>query len=509
MNRLSTAIMLFTAIIASACSPKTDTSLVDEQSYVDDTASSKNSANEYEVEEDLSSTISTPIYDASYKDDVVRIQEEISTLGPVSVQHTINKTIEHHRGLKILLANREAAEYEVKKRKAGWGPSLDLTGDLGYGYMDSSYAGSTSGGKKWRPGGAMSIVATQPLWDGYNTRSQVRAGMATVDSITSRIFDNATTFALDAIIAHADVIRRRDMIKLTEKSIGNYQRTLAAQRVSVEAGIRPISDISVAQFNIMTQRNLLSEYSQLLKEAEAQYYRLTGEYPSAHLEPIPFPEKFHDTPKNAYIQASRTNPKLVAYLHDINVAKHEKDKAKANYSPQVDLQLGATYSYQDPGDIYVSEQKSLDATINFTWNLFNSMYDINSVRSANASVVEARQYVMNFMDELKEEIDNTYSQYYTAIEQEKFYEQAKKYSRQTYLGYLQQYEVGTIQLEDIAEVEAQYITTEIEELTAKNNVLIGAYRVLALTGELVPELGIDEDMYNSFNIEEAEAELAF
>lgn len=509
MNRLSFAILFFLATIATACSPKAENSVVEEQGYAQEITVEEEVASGYGSEEDLSSIVSRPVYETSFNDDVVRIQEELNTLGPVSVQQTIDKTLEHHRGIKILLANREAAQYEVKKRKAGWGPSLDLTGDIGYGYMDSSYADSSSEGRKWRPGGAASIVATQPLWDGYNTRSQVRAGNATVDSITARILDNATTFALDAIIAHADVIRRREMIKLTEKSISNYKRTLGAQRVSVEAGIRPISDISVAQFNIMTQRNRLSEYTQLLKEAEAQYFRLTGEYPSANLEPIIFPEKFHDNPKNAYIQAGRTNPKLVAYLNDINVAKHEKDTAKANYSPQIDLQLGATYSYQDPGDIYVSEQKSLDATVQFSWNLFNSMYDLNSVRSANASVVEARQYVMNFMDELKEEIDGTYAQYYAAKEQQKFYEQAKGYSRQTYLGYLQQYEVGTIQLEDIAEVEAQYITTEIEELTAKNNVLIGAYRVLALTGELVNELGIDEDAYNAFNVEEAEAELAF
>ena len=72
--------------------------------------------------------------------------------------------------------------------------------------------------------------------DGFATRSRVRTGEATVDSMTYRVLDNATSFALDAIIAHVDLLRRREILQLAKDNVRQHVEILDSQKERVELG---------------------------------------------------------------------------------------------------------------------------------------------------------------------------------------------------------------------------------------------------------------------------------
>lgn len=67
------------------------------------------------------------------------------------------------------------------------------------------------------------ITLTQPLWDGFATRSRVRTGEATVESMEYRVFDNATSFGLDGLIAHVDYLRRREILRLAQENVARHK----------------------------------------------------------------------------------------------------------------------------------------------------------------------------------------------------------------------------------------------------------------------------------------------
>lgn len=46
----------------------------------------------------------------------------------VTVRETVAETIAHHRGLKVIQENLDVTRYELRRAKAGWGPSVDATG---------------------------------------------------------------------------------------------------------------------------------------------------------------------------------------------------------------------------------------------------------------------------------------------------------------------------------------------------------------------------------------------
>ncbi len=500
MSKLSVALLLSLTVLSSACSKSDDVSLSQEEVATDTIVEEEVSVSGEDVAEEV---ISVPVYEK--RGGLSAEVEEFDPSAPVSLQNTINMTLKRHRGLKIIRANRETAKYEVRKAKAGYGPSLDLIGDYGYDHRQS---GGVLGGAEtgMHPGGSVRLVITQPLWDGFSTRSRVNEGIATVDSLTARVFDNATTFTLDAIIAHIDVNRRRLIVDLAETNVAMHLKILGSQRERVELGAAPASDVTQTQGRLLRARASLSQNIELLRLAEAQYYRLTGIYPPVHLEEVAFPDVFYADAESAYRQASLTNPKIRAYLYDIDAAKYSKELVKSGFHPRVDLEVGPSYSDRNTDGRDTDYQKSFDARVQMNWNLFSSFADVNSVRAANSRVVESRQTVMNFMDELKREIDDTYSQYISATEQQAFYAKAKLYNRETRIAYLEQFDIGVRGLSDILDVESEYFSSATEELTAKGNITVGAYRLLALSGELVNALSINEEFFNSMNIEESEKE---
>lgn len=133
--------------------------------------------------------------------------------GEVTVKQTVEDTLQSHRGLKVMQENLDVVRHELRRAKAGWGPSVDAVGRTGASRLSNTTTRPLNADKDMYGANSISLTLTQPLWDGFATRSRVRTGEATVDSMTYRVLDNATSFALDAIIAHVDLLRRREILQ--------------------------------------------------------------------------------------------------------------------------------------------------------------------------------------------------------------------------------------------------------------------------------------------------------
>ena len=96
------------------------------------------------------------------------------------------------------------------------------------------------------------------------------------------------------------------------------------------------------------------------------------------------------------------------------------------------------------------------------------------------------------------EIENTWTRYLAAKEQKKYYEEAIGYNTATRDAYLEQFKLGERSLLDVLDAESELFNSSTQYTTANGNVVVGAYRLYALTGMLLPELGIKEDpLYES------------
>lgn len=145
----------------------------------------------------------------------------------ISVNDTVYGVLHNHRSLMSIKENRAVLEHELNKARAGFGPRVDVTGEIGVGVLSDTTSRGLNLDDQWLSVGSVSAKLVQPIWDGFATRSRVRAAQATLDSVKARIFDTATSLSLDGIIAHIDLLRRIKLVELARNNVARHESILA------------------------------------------------------------------------------------------------------------------------------------------------------------------------------------------------------------------------------------------------------------------------------------------
>lgn len=408
---------------------------------------------------------------------------------PVTVTDTVYGVLRHHRALRGMQENRQVLEHELTRARAGFGPSIDLRGEAGGNMLSDRTTREYDLDKKMYGIGEISARLTQPIWDGFATRSRVRSAKSTLESVKHRVFDTATTLSLDGIIAQIDLLRRRAIYELSERNVATHRSILAQTQDRSSMGADTEADVSQAQSRLARALSSLSEAQAALLVAEDTYLRLTGMAPTPEIQPVPMPAQLFNSPQEVYEMAEKDNPKLAAYLQDIKVQKAEKELAKSTYYPTFNAEIGPTYS--DRGGSYDRWVYSFDVLGTMRWNVFNSGADLAETKAAGARIREARQTLYDFADDLKLDVESTWVNYLSAQDQYKNYTEAIKYNEFTRTAYMEQFQLGQRSLLDVLDAENELYNSSTQAETARGNILVGAYRLCALTGNLLQMMSID------------------
>ena len=406
----------------------------------------------------------------------------------LSVRDSIYGVLRTHRGLREIQENRQVLEHELDRARAVFGPRVDLEGRAGGSLLSDSTTRSQELDKRMYGLTGISARLVQPIWDGFATRSRVRSASSTLDSVRARVFDTATSLSLDGIIAHIDVLRQRAICGLAERNVQRHRSILAQAQDRASMGADTAADVSQAQSRLARAESGLSEVRAALAVAEETYTRLTGLPAAIRLKPVPMPPQTFKNAKSVHDLALEHNPKLAAYLQDIRALQADRQLAESNFYPQFNLEAGLDYTNRGGADdryIY-----SFDVVGVMRWNVFNSGADVFERRAAAARIRQSRQLMYNYAESLKLDIESTYINYLAAQEQHKLYSRAVEYNQHTRTAYQEQFLLGTRSLLDILDAESELYNSASQAETARGNILVGAYRLCALTGELLPSLSI-------------------
>ncbi|MCR5814533.1 MAG: TolC family outer membrane protein [Desulfovibrio sp.] len=406
----------------------------------------------------------------------------------LDIEDTVYGVLRTHRSLRGMQENREVLEHELWRARAGFGPRVDLEGKAG----GSIYSDSTTRSYDWDAtmygyvSGSAKLV--QPIWDGFATRSRVREAQSTLNSQYHRVFDTATALTLDGIIAHIDLLRRRSIYEMSLENIRQHKEILAQAQERASFGADTEADVTQTQSRLARAESSLSEAKAALLVAEHTYTRLTGLDPK-NLRPVTMPPDVFTATDKIYELAQKSNPKLAAYLQDIRAARARRELADSAFYPTFNLEAGP--SYTDRGGSSDRWIYSFDVLGTMRWNIFNSGADVAERKAASARMRQSRQVMYDYLDSLKLDIETTWSNYQAAQEQYQHYSKAVEFNKYTRAAYLEQFSIGKRSLLDVLDTISELYNSSTQAETARGNILVGAYRLSGLTGNLLPSMGID------------------
>jgi adhesin transport system outer membrane protein len=413
--------------------------------------------------------------------------------GGASILFSVDSTLEKNPRLMELKRNREAVQNELKQTKGRYYPRVDLNAGIGTDSHSDLGTRSRDEENDFDTRTEASLRLVQPLYQGGETRSLVEKQTAKLDSVNYRVYDNAESLALDAIIAHMEVWRQRRLLELTELNIRIHERILDQIAERQKAGAGSSADVVQAKGRLALTRSSQIQIAGALESARVNYYRVVGRYPEKLILPDNFRLLAPSSADQAIDTAQGCNPKLAAFAEDIRAARSEIDVRKSSFFPKLNLELSTTY--EDQVESSTSYTHNNAAMIRGRWNLYNGGSD-TAARDAAASrkleLVSARQ---DLFQKIVEQIRGTWSQYLTSGQQMKTYTEAVLYNKKTRDAYQQQFVVGQRSLLDVLDSENELFQSSSQRTTAKANEIVAVYRLLALSGCLLTSLEMDVESY--------------
>lgn len=409
------------------------------------------------------------------------------------IEASVTSTLEGNPRLMEIKRNRDAVQKDLEQTKGRYYPRLDL--NVGYGTDSHSDAGTRSRDEEneFDARTEASLTLVQPLYQGGETRSLVEKQTANLDSVDYRVYDNAESLALDAIIAHLEVWRQRRLLDLTEQNIKTHEKILDHIEERQRAGAGSSADVVQTQGRLALTRSSRAQIAGELERARVNYHRVVGRYPGK----LQLPENYRllaPTGADAAVEKARVcNPKLAAFAADIRAAKSEIGVKKSSFLPKISFELSSTYEDQVESSTTYSHNNA--AMIRARWNLFNGGSDKAAREAASSRKLQLVSGRQDQYQKIEEQIRQTWSQYQISGQQVKTYGDAVRYNKQTRDAYQQQFIVGQRSLLDVLDSENELFQSSGQLVTANVNETLSVYRLLALSGCLLGSLDLDPAAY--------------
>lgn len=338
------------------------------------------------------------------------------------------------------------------------------------------------------------VRLSQSLFEGGATMARVAIEQARLSSSKYLLAEAASSLAFDAVTVHASVARQKRLLELAQWNMDAYGDILAMLRGRVENGLATSGDISLVESRLFRARAIHTEYNSELMAAKANFTAVTGMEVPQDLAQVAMPERVYKSLEGALKACLAANPRFLAENETVKEAEGQKKLAFAGFSPQLGIEAGPRWHVQNtPQD---SREHGVDAFLTFRWNIFDGGATSSTTRQAAAQRRQAMHNVQSLADQLKADVTGTWAQYMAAAERMKFYEKSMETAEHARRVFYEQYMLGTKNLLDLLDADNEYFLAASQHTIARTDKVIGAYRLLALGGEIlqafqltVPEAG--------------------
>lgn len=386
-------------------------------------------------------------------------------------------------------AAKKAADQRVRQGEAGYYPSVDARGDAGYEHSDNV------GTRAREPDGDItlfrndvSLSLSQMLFDGFATQSLVEGEQASSLSSAHRLHATAELVGLSIIEAYLDVLRQRQLLLIAQKNIKEHQSILALVQDGVAAGRQTQADAEQVKARLAAARANEAVTIQSLRNAEAEYRRTVGEMPGELTLPkMPLENLAQDVEKQVE-QALAESPTLRAAASDVDAARAQRDGTRAAFLPRVDLQMNARTG-NDLGGVEGRNQ-SAAALVVMNWNLYRGGADTARQREFEHRHQQTKSQKDTQIRNLENDVRQTWASMVSSGERaEQFRAQAKS-NEGVVAAYKDQFSLDRRTLLDVLDSQNELVSTRANTVNTEFLEMFAVYRLLALTGNLLPILGV-------------------
>lgn len=395
-----------------------------------------------------------------------------------------------HEAILEADANMDATRFELRQAEGLRYPQVDLEIRATTGYSDRDIGGSAGRESGFGVGDSASINLEQLLYDGGATTAEIARQRWRLRSSTLRLVSRREAIALDALRAYLEVLKAGDLIDISRRNLRSHEQTAISVRRLVDGGGAGVGDLRLTQERLAAAQVDLAVAEAILEDAQASFRRITDLEPSVLVLPA-FPERFLPLSQDEAVEAAVSSyPELLVAQADERATSEELEAVRASRLPRVTLGGGVGTSE----DINQSDGRDYEATVMLRMTV--SLFD-GSIRSNRENEIAARRKGAQYRaDRIRRDVALDVRQSWVALQTGRrsveIEQRRVRSATEVVQTYRREFEAGRRSLLDLLNAENILVNAETALANARYEAEFAGYRLLSLTGEMLPALGVPE-----------------
>ncbi len=294
---------------------------------------------------------------------------------------------------------------------------------------------------------------------------------------------------LGAVQAYLDVLREQELVALAEDNQKTHERYLQDMKARLHGGTGNMADVRQAESRLARAIATVAEEMGKEQDAETSYINSIGEAPDGLSKPGSVEDQLPATVDMAVAMAIESSPPVQVANADIQVSQAELRQSRADYYPTVKLQLGELWNRNDSGVIGNSREE--DALVVMNWNLFRGGGTAAKNEEFVQRLAESREVLGQAERKAEQETRLSWSALQSARDRHTAIATQVTANEKVRDAYTQQFNLGQRTLLDVLDSENELFVSRGDLIAAEYIELFAGYRMLAVEGELLKQLGVN------------------
>ena len=408
------------------------------------------------------------------------------SLMALTMEEMVQETLDKNPNMQKDIGSYRAVKYDLDKAESGWKPNVDFRADVGYENTDKSYVQTNNQALDTSSDlvrNSASIVATENLFEGFATESDIAEQKSRILSARFNTLQNANSLALRSSEVYIDVLRQKSLLDLFEENVNSHERIYGLIREKTEAGSGRRSDVEQSEGRLaLAYSNYIAQVNNY-QDSIVNFERVYGEaLTSSSLELPLAPSLPADTYEGLWTIAQQYNPTLLLERANIQVQEARYTKDKGNYYPSVDLELAAARDENVQG--YEGTNTNARGMLKLYYNLYRGGSD-EATRLQNLEYITVQKESFNEQQRaVREKLKLAWLAHQITFRQIRCIRMHVEYSKKTAESYAQEYQLGRRSIVDLLNAELEYNDARKQLKNAQSDVLFARFRILEAIGLL-------------------------
>lgn len=422
-----------------------------------------------------------------------------------TVQSALMQAYQNNPSLNAQRAALRATDENVPQALSGYRPRLSVVVNGGYNYTSvltpaggsPAVAGATSFTTTNQPylSGGVSAVASQTLFDGFQTANRVRQAESQVDGARATLRVTEQQVLLDAVTAYMNLLRDEAILELNRHNVEVLTDELQQTRERFKVGEVTRTDVAQAESRLAAGRASLLGAQSNDVTSQANYRRVIGVAPGKLNPGTPVDRLSPSTLGAAIAAGEQQSPSVRAAAYGVDIAELAVKISEGSLYPNLSVSVNVSENVNPQYN--VNRQFLASAIGQLTIPIYQGGGEYAAIRQSKETLGQQRLNLDVNRDQARATVVQSWGQLIAARAQILATTTQVDAAATALDGVRQEARIGERTTLDVLNAQQELVNARVALVTAQHDRVIASYTLLAAVGALsAKRLGLPIVTYN-------------